>query len=206
MMNTRVDDAANLAWKLAAMVQGRGCKGLLAGYEAERRPSALRNTGAAPKLSKNIGDIAIPPAVEDDAPAGEQAQRELGAVLSTYGEQYGSIGVQLGARYDGSPIVANSAQPAGAFIDCTPSGVPGGRALHFWLTERRTFGNSLYDKLGPDFTLLRLGRQAPDAATMIAAAACRKIPLAVLDVADADARDLYQRNLALVRPDQYVAW
>jgi 2-polyprenyl-6-methoxyphenol hydroxylase-like FAD-dependent oxidoreductase len=206
-MNTGVDDAANLAWKLAAMVQGWGGGGLLASYEAERRPIALRNTGAARQLSKNIGDIAIPPAIEDDSPAGEQARRELGAVLSTCGEQYGSIGVQLGARYDGSPIVAaNGAPPADAFIDYTPSGVPGGRAPHFWLTERRTFGNSLYDKLGPGFTLLRLGRQAPDATTMIAAAARRKIPLAVLDNADADARDLYQRDLALVRPDQYVAW
>ncbi len=206
-MNTGVDDAANLAWKLAAMLQGWGGKGLLASYEAERRPIAIRNTGAARQLSKNIGDIAIPPAVEDDSPAGEQARRALGAVLSTCGEQYGSIGVQLGARYDGSPIVAaNGAPPADAFIDYTPSGVPGGRAPHFWLTERRTFGNSLYDKLGPGFTLLRLGRQPPDATAMMAAAAGRKIPLAILDIADVDARDLYQSDLVLVRPDQYVAW
>src|SRR5674476_196675 len=132
-MNTGVDDAANLAWKLAAMVQGWGGSELLASYEAERKPIALRNTGAARQLSKNIGDIAIPPAVEDDTPAGDQARRELGAILSTCGEQYGSIGVQLGARYDGSPMVAeNGAPPADAFIDYTPSSVPGGRAPHVW--------------------------------------------------------------------------
>ena len=75
-MNTGVDDAANLAWKLAAMVQGWGGNGLLASYEKERRPVAVRNTGAARQLSKNIGDIAIAPALEEDTTAGGAARRE----------------------------------------------------------------------------------------------------------------------------------
>jgi len=54
--------------------------------------------------------------------------------------------------------------------------------------------------------VVRFGRQLPDVMAMMVAAARRKIPLAILDVADADARDLYQCDLALVRPDQYVAW
>jgi 2-polyprenyl-6-methoxyphenol hydroxylase-like FAD-dependent oxidoreductase len=206
-MNTGVDDAANLAWKLAAMVQGWGGSELLASYETERKPIAVRNTGAARQLSKNIGDIAVPPAIEDDSPAGEQARRELGAVLSTCGEQYGSIGVQLGARYDGSPMVAeNGAPPADDFNDYTPSGVPGGRAPHVWLDDGRGFGSSLFDRLGVGFTLLRLGGSPPDASAMMAAAARRNIPLKVLDVPDGDARDLYQCDLALVRPDQHIAW
>jgi len=206
-MNTGVDDAANLAWKLAAMVQGWGGSGLLASYEAERKPIAVRNTGAARQWSKNIGDIVIPPELEDASPAGERARRDLGAVLSTCGEQYGSIGVQLGARYDGSPIVAeNGAPPADNFIDYTPSSVPGGRAPHFWIDDGRSFGYSLFDRLGPGFTLLRLGAGAPDASVMLSAAARRKIPLTVLDITNADARDLYQCDLVLVRPDQHVAW
>ena len=206
-MNTGVDDAANLAWKLAAMLQGWGGSGLLASYEAERKPIALRNTGAARQLSKNIGDITIPPAVEDDTPAGEQARRELGAVLSTCGEQYGSIGVQLGARYDGSPIVAEEgAPPADDFINYTPSSVPGGRTPHVWLDEKRNYGSSLYDQLGTGFTLLRLGPNVPDTSVIVAAAARQNIPLKVLDVADTDARDLYGCDLAVIRPDQHVAW
>ena len=206
-MNTGVDDAANLAWKLAAMVQGWGGRGLLASYETERKPIAVRNTGAARQLSKNIGDIAIPPAVEDNSTAGEQARRELGAVLSTCGDQYGSIGVQLGARYDGSPIVAeNGAPPADSFVTYTPSSVPGGRAPHVWFDEKRTYGNSLYDRLGADFTLLRLGPHAPDISVMMAAAVRQNIPLKVLDVPDTDSRDLYERDLVIIRPDQHVAW
>ena len=46
-MNTGIDDAANLAWKLAAMMQGWGGPKLLASFEAERKPIAARNTGAA---------------------------------------------------------------------------------------------------------------------------------------------------------------
>ncbi len=206
-MNTGVDDAANLAWKLAAMVQGWGGSGLLASYEAERKPVALRNTGAARQLSKNIGDIAIPPAVEDDSPAGEQARRDLGAILSTCGEQYGSIGVQLGARYDGSPIVAeNGAPPPDDFIDYTPSSVPGGRAPHFWLNDGRDFGNSLFDRLGTGFTLLRLSGKAPSGSALAETAARMGIPYTVLDCPDVEARDLYGCDLALIRPDQHVAW
>jgi hypothetical protein len=93
-------------------------------------------------------------------------------VLSTCGEQYGSIGVQLGARYDGSPIVAeNGPPPADDFINYTPSSVPGGRAPHLWVDEKRTYGSSLYDQLGTGFTLLCLGPMAPDTSAIVAAAA-----------------------------------
>jgi 2-polyprenyl-6-methoxyphenol hydroxylase-like FAD-dependent oxidoreductase len=206
-MNTGIDDAANLAWKLAAMVQGWGGRDLLASYEAERRPVALRNTGAARELSRNIGDIAISPVLEHDSAAGEAARRELGALLGTCGEQYNSIGVQLGARYDGSPIVAaDGAPPADSFDTYTPSSVPGGRAPHAWLDAGRGLGSSLYDRLGTGFTLLRLAPQAPDTRALTAAAAARNVPLTTLDVVDAEIRDLYGCDLALVRPDQHIAW
>lgn len=206
-MNTGVDDAANLAWKLAATLHGWGGSGLLASYEAERKPIAERNTGAAKQLSKNIGDIAIPSAIEQDSPAGEQARRELGAVLSTCGEQYGSIGVQLGARYDGSAIVAEyGAPPVDDFINYTPSSVPGGRAPHFWVDDGRKFGSSLFDRLGAGFTLMRLGRKAPSGSALAQAAAKAGIPFQVLDFPDDEVRDLYGCDLALIRPDQHVAW
>ena len=176
-MNTGIDDAANLAWKLAAMVQGWGGSGLLASYEAERKPIAVRNTGAARQLSKNIGDIAIPPAVERDTPAGEQARRELGARAVDlrraiwHRSACNSARVMTGRR--SSPRMA--APPADDFINYTPSSVPGGRAPHFWLDEKRTYGSSLYDQLGTGLTLLRLDQSAPDASVMVAAAARQNI-------------------------------
>lgn len=206
-MNTGIDDASNLSWKLAAMLQGWGRGGLLASYESERMPIALRNTEAARQLTANIGETDVDPAIEADTPAGEAARRAAGAMLAGFGEQFASIGVQLGARYDGSPVISpDGAAPADSLVEYRPTSVPGGRAPHFWLNKKHEYGSSLYDRLGVGFALLRLGPHAPDASAIINAAASQAIPLKVLDVADADARDLYDCDLALVRPDQYVAW
>ena len=206
-MNTGIDDVSNLSWKLAAMLQGWGGVRLLASYEAERMPIAFRNTEAARRLTINIGETDVDASIEDYTPAGEAARHAAGSMLSTFAEQFASIGVQLGARYDGSPIISNdSPAPADNLEKYTPTSVPGGRAPHLWLDEGRVYGSSLYDQLGTGFSLLRLGAGAPAANALRTAAANRNIPLKVLDIADKDVRELYERDLVLIRPDQYVAW
>ena len=85
--------------------------------------------------------------------------------------------------------------------DFTPSTVPGCRAPHLWLDDRR----SLYDALGPGYTLIRTD-PAAQVCGMVEAAAKRKLPLSILDVDDSVALPLYRHNLVLVRPDQHVAW
>ncbi|QMU71552.1 FAD-dependent monooxygenase [Streptacidiphilus sp. P02-A3a] len=208
-MNTGIDDVANLAWKLAARMHGWGGARLLDSYGAERRPVALRNTGAARELNRNLADIARPAALDLDSAAGRAARAELGTRLAGLGEQFASVGVQLGARYDGSAIVVGEDSddvPPDSLTRYTPSGVPGGRAPHLWLNGVRGHGSSLFDRLGPGFTLLRLGGSAPRADALRSAAADRGVPLTVLDVPDPAARELYGRDLALVRPDQHLAW
>ena len=64
---------------------------------------------------------------------------------------------------------------------------------------------SLYDALGPDFTLLRLD-PAIDPTPLLHAAARRRVPLTLVDVDAADAHLHYPRRLVLSRPDQHVAW
>ena len=81
------------------------------------------------------------------------------------------------------------------------SSVPGCRAPHFWLRD----GRSLYDALGAGYGLIRFDRSAA-ADGLIAAAKRRGMPLAVLDIDDAESAELYARRLALVRPDRHVAW
>ncbi len=206
-MNTGIDDAANLAWKLAAVLQGWGGPHLLDTYEAERLPIAIRNTGAARSLAKSIGDIRVSPDLEAATVAGDAARQELGAFLSTFGEEFASIGVQLGARYDGSPIIAgDDAPPPDDFANYTPSAVPGGRAPHAWLGSGRGVGDSLFDRLGKGFTLLRLGDNAPDPSAFATAAQALTMPLKQIEIADNDIRALYGRDLVLIRPDQHVAW
>ena len=206
-MNTGIDDTANLSWKLAAMVHGWGGASLLDSYEIERKPIAVRNTIAARELAKRNGTIPTPSAMEEDNAEGEAARRQVGTHLSTFGEAFASIGLQLGVRYDGSPIIVpDGAPPADNFSRYTPSSAPGGRAPHIWLDERRGRGSSLYDRLGIGFTLLRLGGHAADSAALEATARRRGIPLDVLDHPSEAARDLYERDLVLIRPDQHVAW
>jgi hypothetical protein len=206
-MNTGMDDTSNLGWKLAAVLNGWGGPNLLSTYEIERRPVAERNTIAARELNKHLTTLPISASMEEESAAGEAARREVSAHLATFGEEFASIGVQLGARYDGSPIVAaDGSPPADDYSRYTPSGVPGGRAPHVWLGAGRWYGDSLFDQMGPGFTLLRLGGKSADTASIEVAAHNRGVPLKILDVPLAAARDLYERDLVLVRPDQYVAW
>jgi hypothetical protein len=66
-------------------------------------------------------------------------------------------------------------------------------------------GRSLYDALGPNYTLVRVDPKV-SVSGIVEAAAQRGVPLAVLDLDVPDARAIYIRKLTLVRPDQHVAW
>jgi 2-polyprenyl-6-methoxyphenol hydroxylase-like FAD-dependent oxidoreductase len=203
-LNTGNDDAVNLAWKLAAVVQGWGGPKLMATYESERRPIATRNTGAGRSFVRGIGATPIGEAIDENSDAGRADRRKAGDFLSGFTEEFASLGIQLGARCDGSPIiehdgVAPSADDPHVY---TPSSVPGGRAPHLWLHGHI----SLYDRLGKGFTLIRFAKSNSDVRAIETAAKSRGVPLKTIEV-DLDAgRELYQRDLALIRPDMYVAW
>jgi 2-polyprenyl-6-methoxyphenol hydroxylase-like FAD-dependent oxidoreductase len=215
-MNTGIDDSSNLAWKLAAALQGWGGPRLLDSYEAERKPIGYRNTGASRKYASRMHDADVPDEVEADGPAGESAR--AAASKMTYvrynhfnrDEDKDAVGVQIGGRYDGSPIiVADGEPPPEVFPDTydvyVPTSLPGGRAPHLWLDDKRELGSSLFDRLGRGFTLLRLN-SATDINALEQAASVRGIPLTILDVSLPEARTLYGCDLALIRPDQYIAW
>ncbi|MFB9243819.1 FAD-dependent monooxygenase [Massilia antarctica] len=206
-MNTGIDGAANLAWKLAAAVQGWAGESLLDSYETERRPIAHRNTAAARQLTERVATLAIPDEIEAAGQHGEQARAQLGAVLQEFRGQFTSLGVELGARYDGSPIVwPDGEPPADDPLDYHPSDVPGGRLPHLWLDGEGAQRRSLFDLLHHGFTLLRIGADPAPAERLAAAADTRGIPLRVLDIASDAASKLYRKRLILVRPDQHIAW
>ncbi|HEY3920223.1 MAG TPA: FAD-dependent monooxygenase [Stellaceae bacterium] len=202
-LNTGNDDAFNLAWKLAALTQGWGGPALLASYEIERRPIALRNTTAGKLLANNVGAVPIGEAINENSPNGEVARKQAADFLSTFDQEFASLGVQLGGRYDQSSIIAAEDEPPPPDDPAvyTPSSVPGGRAPHLRLDGHR----SLYDEFGRGFTLLRF-RNAADTRPLEHAARTLRMPMKVVDVALDAGRDLYERDLALIRPDMYVAW
>jgi hypothetical protein len=212
-MSTGIDDTSNLGWKLAALVQGWGGPGLLESYEIERKPIGRRNTGAARYIARNWHAPEPTPGIELDGPEGEAARRA--AIGSSYirnnhffrEEEVDAVGTQLGARYDGSPLLMPDGDPPPEnFDEYIPSGVPGGRVPHLWLDAPHGHGSSLFDRLGVGFTLLRIDDTSVDPTPLLHAAAERGVPLEVLDVTLPEARALYGRRLVLVRPDQYIAW
>ena len=220
--NTTVDDAANLGWKLAAACRGWGGAGLLATYEAERKPVGHRNTGFARAMADSIGRIPVPENIEDDTPEGARARAELGPKLARHcNTEFDIPGIHFGVFYGTSAIVSGDGTepPADDWHRYTPHATPGARAPHLWVGE----GVSIFDRFHRDFTLLRLGASAgtdagagagtaagtgigADARALTDAAARRGIPLGVLDVPGTDARDLYARDYVLIRPDHHIAW
>ena len=174
--NTAIEDAVNLGWKLAAVVNGWGGERLLDSYERERLPVATRNTGYAGYYANSIGNFTAAPELEDASPAGDTARNEAGIYLNRHvREEFNIPGITFGARYDGSPIIASDGKtpPPDRANEYIPSAVPGGRAPHAWLSD----GRSLYDTLGFEFTLLRLDTAPPDASAFARAAEKRGMPL-----------------------------
>jgi hypothetical protein len=205
-MNAGIADAADLSWQIAAILNGWASAAILDGYEAERRPITEQVSRHAVGLALKLIEHrrAAPAEIEMPGAVGDAVRARIGkAVLDDNVQQYCCGGLNFGYFYDASPIIAydGEAQPAYSLYDFTPSSVPGCRAPHVWLRD----GRSLYDALGPDYTLLRFD-PAVRVTGLLEAAARRGVPLAVVDVAVPDARSLYGRNLVLVRPDQHVAW
>jgi 2-polyprenyl-6-methoxyphenol hydroxylase-like FAD-dependent oxidoreductase len=199
--NTAIEDAVNLGWKLAAVLKGQAAARLLDTYEAERRPLALRNTAYAKRFADSLGNYVPAREIEDDTPAGAEARRRAGEYYSAHGRaEFNIPGITFGGRYDGSPaIVADgTAPPPDKANEYVATACPGGRPPHLWLAD----GRSLYDCFGFGWTLLRLG--AHDGAGFIEGARKRGLDLKVFDIKKA--KDLYAAELALIRPDQIVAW
>ena len=72
-----------------------------------------------------------------------------------------------------------------------------------WLDD----GTSLYDHFGLGYSLLLLDESGAAVRTSIADAAdAAGVPLKLIDLRDTDLAQLYEAPLALIRPDQYVAW
>ena len=203
--NTAVEDAVNLGWKLASRIKGWGGPVLLDSYDSERHAIATRNTAYARTFADSVGRFVPPRELEDDSPAGEAARKMAGDHLNAHARfEFNIPGITFGGRYDGSPIIIpdGTSPPADTVNDYIPSACPGGRAPHLWLAD----GRSLYDALGFEFTLLRLGSQPVDAAPFATEASALGLPLTVLEVASDEARGIYGADLALIRPDQIVAW
>ncbi len=205
-MNAGLADAANLSWLLAAHINGWGSAGILDAYERERQPIteqvsrfAMDHAHAMAKQRRGV-----PTEIEEEGADGEAARAAVGkAAYDLNVQQYCCAGLNFGYYYDQSPIIEYDGAPHPPYSmgDFTPSTVPGCRTPHLWLAD----GRSLYDALGPDYTLLRFD-PAVAVDGLLNAAAARRLPLQLLDVVADEGIAVYDTQLVLSRPDQHVAW
>lgn len=203
--NTAIEDAVNLAWKLAAVIKAQASTALLDSYEAERQPVARRNTNYAKTFADSLGLFKPVTEIEEDSPGGVRARLEAGSYFEAHGRtEFNIPGVTFGSRYDGSPAIVSDGTlpPPDKANEYIPSACPGGRPPHLWLPD----GTSLYDSFGFEWTLLRLGAKAGDSAAMIEEAKQRNIDLKVATLDLPEARALYEADFVLIRPDQIVGW
>ena len=133
--NTAIQSAHNLAWKLAAVLDGTADPALLDTYHAERHPVGR----FAARQSLTGPTVAVLP-VGDDRPQ-LPADEECSMFSLLIGYRYRSAAVVTG-----DPLV----DPNGVELVEELRGQPGTRVPHVWVRE----GVSTLDLLGPGFTVL----------------------------------------------------
>jgi 2-polyprenyl-6-methoxyphenol hydroxylase-like FAD-dependent oxidoreductase len=186
-MHTGIEEAVNLAWKLAAMVDGWGEAGLVESYEPERRPVALRNVALSTATFQALRRI---PGAAEACVLGPEAWGDVLAATSP------SEQVKMDYGYDASPICVADVQPG------PPAARPGARAPHAWLAD----GRSILDLFGDGFVLMCFAGAREGAAPLVRAAERRGVPLRAVAIDDPAVAALYGAALVLVRPDAHVAW
>ncbi|MFF0118647.1 FAD-dependent oxidoreductase [Micromonospora arida] len=192
-VNAGIQDAHNLAWKLADVLQGRADESLLDSYEAERRPVGAATADQAWMLFRTRGQLAD----EDKA-----AYRDF-------------VIVTMGYRYTSNAIVGAPADTELLPRELTFTGQPGSRAPHGWVDHNGARVSTI-DVLTEGWTLAT----APGDDTWLAAAeavsAATGLPIKALTAGpDGDLADdgswlascgVGPGGALLVRPDGIVAW
>jgi len=205
-MNTGVGDAVDIGWKLAAVLQGWGGPCLLDSYTAERKPIAMINVNEAAEMRASFDhQTPFSPKIEEDSEEGrELREKARAAIMRTRAKefQHDSAGIELGYRYENSPICIPDGAPPPPLDHAhyVPSTWPGVRAPHAWLKN----GLSTLDLFGKGFVLLAFRERS--ASFFTGAAQQAGVPLEVIGIDDKQVREIYERDFVLVRPDGHVAW
>jgi 2-polyprenyl-6-methoxyphenol hydroxylase-like FAD-dependent oxidoreductase len=199
-LNSGVQDAHNLAWKLAYVLRGQASEQLLDSYDPERRPVAQSNADFAFGNSVRFNKIqeAVRSGNEDN----------IRFWVNDLDNHLHSIGQGLGFVYEQGAVIPDGT-PRGGHLTryYTPSDRPGSRFPHLWLDLPRK--HSTLDWFDKDFTVvagpqgdvwLEAGRNV---STKLG------LPLNLQQLPQAHPSDgihIGPRGAVLVRPDGHVAW
>jgi len=223
-LNSGVQDAHNLAWKLAAVLNGWAPASLLESYESERRPVAETNADQSLRNALRLFEVPLALGISDlSAASRERMQQTLAspagrervrAAIEAQGEHFDMPGLQLGFCYETGALLRAQGEspPALQVREFVPSGCPGARLPHAWLEERGARA-SLLDRVPLDGFLLVTGPEGaawlealpklsgPPVRGLRLGRALLPEPAAWLELAG-----IGPDGALLVRPDQHVAW
>ena len=194
-LNTGVQDAHNLAWKLNAVMRASAGDSLLDTYETERRVIAQRNTDASLENAFKMFDVfAALPTGDSEA---------ISAAIANQATHFDMLGLQMGFRYVLNEAVAPLEPLSEEVIRTyTPSSEPGGRLPHGWLQRNGVTISSL-DLVPLDHHVVIAGSDAETTS---------ELPVLRVGTDFADPNDWWATVLALaptatlvVRPDQHIA-
>ncbi|MFE4831185.1 FAD-dependent monooxygenase [Streptomyces sp. NPDC056672] len=222
-LNSGVQDAQNIAWKLVARLRWNAGDGLLATYEGERLPVAefngeqmMYNTRQMEKTGFLMQDKNFLAMLE--TPEGASARQAIAGGIPAQREMLASHGLQFGYQYQSAAVVPDgTAIVESSVAEYRPTARPGARAPHSWVRyQDKTI--STIDHYNGGFTLLT----GPDNAEWAKAADRLRqqlhIPLKVLGLGsdlgpvDDTVAELLQRyelrssGALLIRPDGFVGF
>lgn len=199
-LNSGVQDAHNLAWKLVYVLRGWAADRLLDSYDVERRPVAQSNADFSfgNRVRFQRMDQAIRSGNED----------HIRFWINDLDNHLHSIGQALGFTYEDGAVIPDGTPKGGHLTrHYTPNDRPGGRFPHLWLDPARK--QSTLDWFDQDFTVVAgpLGEAWLEAGRDVSAKA--GVPLTLRQLPNAHPADGIQmglRGAVLVRPDGHVAW
>jgi len=210
-VNTGLQGMHNAMWKLALYVHGQAGWPLVESYDAERRGVAQRITSQSLQNSMNV--LGIFAAAAAGGEGGFGTEQALVAA-----RHYGNhLGVEFGAAYDSSAVVADGTAPPvveDSYSDYVQSATPGRRAPHVWLGQRDAQLSTL-DLFGPGFTLLSASEGGAWRTEATSLAKEFRIRIDGYTVGGTGLQDrggfaqaygLENDGAVLVRPDGHVAW
>jgi 2,4-dichlorophenol 6-monooxygenase len=230
-LNGAIQDAHNLAWKLAWVLNGRSSAELLSTYQTERRAVGIENVEWALFTFANHGVVDAALGMPAGAPAPVQRQAfeqfladtKLGAamrarfaeVATTQRVELQAHDIEVGFHYDDGAIVPDGTPaPARDPMGCEhqPTTRPGHLLPHAWLIGSDGTACSTHDFTGAStrFVLISGPTGAQTWST-----ACAGVDVVVIGdgggYTDPSGewerlREIPDDGAILVRPDNHVAW
>ena len=232
-LNTCVQDAFNLAWKLAFVIHGHAAPRLLDTYSDERAPvgkqivlraNQSRIDYAPLKKVFSVEGAANPIAAgiarfKDPGPEGARARQAALDALELKNREFNAQGVEMNQRYASSAVLPDAnAEPEvwarDPELHLQPATRPGAKIPHAWLIDRHGRRVSTLDVVGKGkFSLVTglSGQAWREAAGALGLPFLRTVVIG--EPAHQDVycdwqrlREIDEAGALLVRPDGYVAW